>query len=160
MTENKRLQSKRDLILIVLLLVILGGVFVYFNFFAYNQPAAYAHIYYGNDNEPIATIDFVNETVTYRTQNVPSEYTEQYPIIDLNRATITLLGDYKVDGVRQIVVIEYDFGRRSVEIIEEQSPNNICSLEGLSTGKPLICLPNRVRVEFETSDENGPDFSV
>jgi hypothetical protein len=79
----------------------------------------------------------------------------------LNQATITLLGDYEVDGTRQIVVIEYNFGKRSVEIIEEQSPNNICSNEGLSTGKPLICLPNRIRVEFESSyDGNEPDFIV
>jgi len=68
-----------------------------------------------------------------------------------------LLGDYKINGERQIVVIRYDYGRKSVEIIQEQSPNNICSREGESTGWPLICLPNRIRVEFETNDE---DFTV
>jgi hypothetical protein len=68
-----------------------------------------------------------------------------------------LLGDYTVNGIRQIVVIKYDFNKRSVQIIEEQSPNNICSREGESTGWPLICLPNRIRVEFVT--DQG-DFTV
>ena len=60
--------------------------------------------------------------------------------------------------LRQIVVIQYDFGFKTVQIIEEQSPNNICSREGVSYGKPLICLPNRVRVEFETNDDS--DFTI
>ena len=51
----------------------------------------------------------------------------------------------------------YNYGNKTVEIIQEQSPNNICSREGVSSGWPLICLPNRIRVEFDTNPE---DFTV
>ncbi len=167
MQQRTNVQNRRDVFLIIALIVILGGVFVYYNWFAYNQPAAAAHIYYGSSDEPIVSIDFVKQEVTiHRNQEVPSTYLgdnyTSYPYHDTNQQTITLLGDYTVNGIRQIVVIQYYYGiRGSIKIIEETSPNNICSLEGESSGKPLICLPNRIRVEFEkTYDENEPDFSV
>ena len=161
MIKRHKTQNKRDIILVLVLLVVAGSIFAYFNYFAYDSDAAVAHIYYGNSDEPIVSIDFEKQLVTHRKQEVPDEYDDIYPIIDLNNRTITLLGDYKVEGQRQIVVIEYNYGQRSVKIIEESSPNNICSLEGTSTGKPLICLPNRIRVEFEREyDESIPDFVV
>lgn len=154
-------QNRRDILLIFVLLLFVGAIFVYFNLFMYGKPAAFAYVYYGNSNDPVVTIDFVNETIDYRTQEVPDPYPNIYPIIDLENQTITMLGDYEIDDERQLVVIEYNFEKRSVQIIQEESPNHICSVEGLSTGKPLICLPNRIRVEFESSnDENEPDFTV
>lgn len=156
--KNMNQQKKRDIILVGLLFVLLGGVFLAFRLLAFNEDAAQARVYYGNSNDPIVTIDFAKQTVTrHYDQNVPDAYSEDYPLIDLENQTVTLLGDYTIDGVRQIVVIKYDFAKRSAQIIEEQSPNNICSREGESTGWPLICLPNRVRVEFVT--DQG-DFTV
>ena len=158
MQGKNPLQKKRDLYFVTLLFVITGAVFLLFRLFAFQQDASLAHVYYGNDNDPIITIDFVNyQIIRHYDQNVPSGYDEGYPIIDEDARTITLLGDYQVGGIRQVVVIKYDFDRRSVRVIEEQSPNKICSREGESTGWPLICLPNRIRIEFETTDE---DFTV
>lgn len=158
MMGKKDRTNKRDVLLITILLVVVGSLFLYFQLFQSTGEANYAHVYYGASNEPMVTIDFVkNEIVQYNEQDVPSEY-GSFPIIDEGKKTITLLGDYEINGVRQIVVIEYDFGLKTVQIIEEESPNHICSREGVSTGKPLICLPNRVRVEFETSDDS--DFTV
>jgi hypothetical protein len=158
MELKKTVQKKRDIVLASLLFVLLGGLFILFRLFAFQGEASAANIYYGSSNEPIVTIDFVNyRVINHYQQNVPSEYGSNFPIIDENQRTITLLGDYQVNGTRQIVVIQYDFGRKSVQIIQESSPNNICSREGESTGWPLICLPNRIRVEFESSDE---DFTV
>lgn len=156
-TLNRPKQKKRDLILASLLFVILGVLFVLFRMFAFQGEASVAHVYYGNSNEPIVTIDFVNYRVLRNYDQDAPHSGNPYPIIDLEAQTITLLGDYQVSGVRQIVVIKYDFERKSVRIIEESSPNNICSREGESTGWPLICLPNRIRVEFESNDE---DFIV
>ena len=154
MEEKKTQKTKRDLYLIVGLFVILGGIFIYFQFFKTQQEASRAHIYYGSTSDPIVTIDFQKQQVTANhVQSVPNQYDNVYPLIDENQHTVTLLGDYEINGVRQIVVITYDFGLRTVQITEEQSPNNICSREGASNGKPLICLPNRVRVEFETNAE-------
>lgn len=152
------MQKKRDLILVGLLFILLGGSFLLFRLLAFKEDAAMAHVYYGTSNQPIVTIDFTKQKVTrHYDQSLPEGISIDYPIIDEEERTITLLGDYSINGVRQIVVIRYDYGRRSVQIIEEQSPNNICSREGESTGFPLICLPNRIRVEFIT--DQG-DFTV
>ena len=156
--KNMNQQKKRDMILVGLLFVLLGGAFLLFRLFAFNEDAALANVYYGNSNNPIVTIDFMKQSIKrHYDQDVPAEYDLDYPLINETDHTITILGDYNVDGVRQIVVIRYDFGKRSVQIIEESSPNNICSREGESTGWPLICLPNRVRIEFVT--DQG-DFTV
>jgi hypothetical protein len=162
-TTNKKDTNKRDILLIAILLLIVGGLFLYLQLFQTTEDANYAHIYYGATDEPVVTIDFQkSEIITHKEQQIPDNYSQIYPIInqniDDNKGTITLLGDYEVNGIRQIVVIEYDFGLRTVQVIEEQSPNNICSREGVSNGKPLICLPNRIRVEFETN--NDSDFIV
>lgn len=158
MNVRSKTQNKRDILLVSLLFVIMGGVFVAFRLFAFSEDASLAHVYYGSSNEPIVTIDFINyRTIKNYDQSVPSGYDSIYPIINEQEYTITILGDYAINGIRQEVVIKYDYGRKSVQIIEEKSPNNICSREGESTGWPLICLPNRIRVEFETNDE---DFTV
>ncbi|MBN2300800.1 MAG: hypothetical protein JXC31_06420 [Acholeplasmataceae bacterium] len=158
MITNLSVKNKRDLLLVALLFVILGGIFILFKIYAYQGDASVANIYYGTSSDPIVSIDFANESVSKNyTQQVPENYAESYPIIDLTNRTVTLLGDYELNGSRQIVVIEYNFGSKSVQIIQEQSPNHICSREGISTGFPLICLPNRVRVEF---DSPMIDFTV
>ena len=153
-------KNQRDIILISILFLIVGGFFLYFQVLRPVKEASYAHVYYGTSSEPIVTIDFIKHKVnTIDNQIVPNSYNQNYPIINEAQKTITLLGDYEIDGRRQVVVIKYDYGNKTVQIIEEQSPNNICSKEGVSNGKPLICLPNRVRVEFE-SDDNESDFTV
>lgn len=163
MTEIRNTsKNKRDVMLLVILFLLVGGVYLAFQLFAFRGDQQVANIYYGSGSNPIVTIDFVNFEVTKRyNQPVPEGY-GSFPIIDEEQQTITLLGDYTIGGVRQIVVIKYTFAtgehRGSVEIIEEQSPNHICSREGVSTGKPLICLPNRIRVEFGTNDSE--DFVV
>ncbi|MBU1141149.1 MAG: NusG domain II-containing protein [Firmicutes bacterium] len=158
MSANLSVKNKRDILLVTLLFIILGGIFILFRLFAFQGEAAIANVYYGNSSEPIVSIDFVNYRVIKNyDQQVPSTYDQVYPIIDETARTITLLGDYELSGTRQIVVIQYHYGNKSVQIIQEQSPNKICSREGVSTGWPLICLPNRVRVEFETTAE---DFTV
>lgn len=157
-TVKKTTKNQRDIYLIVFLLIIVGGFFLYFQVFRTIEDASYAHIYYGTASEPLVTIDFTkNEVNLIQNQNVPSTY-DNYPIIDETQKTITLLGDYEINGIRQVVVITYDFGNKTVQVIEEQSPNNICSKEGVSNGKPLICLPNRVRIEFEVDSES--DYTV
>lgn len=156
---KKTSKNQRDIFLIIFLLILVGGFFLYFQVFRTVEDASYAHIYYGTSSEPLVTIDFTkNEVNLIENQNVPNAYIQNYPIIDEAQKTITLLGDYEINGVRQVVIIAYDFGSKTVQVIEEQSPNNICSKEGESNGKPLICLPNRVRVEFEVDSES--DFTV
>jgi hypothetical protein len=132
-----------------------------FRLLAFNTDATQAYVYYGDLSNPIVTIDFAynngeGRVIKNYDQEVPIGY-DNFPIIDEENHTITLLGDYEINNIRQIVVIKYDFEKKSVRIIQEQSPNNICSREGESTGWPLICLPNRIRVEFDTNEE---DFTI
>jgi hypothetical protein len=161
MKKIKSVQTKRDIVLSVALFIVVGALFLLFRLTAFNSDATQAYIFYGDLSNPIVTIDFAynngeGRIVKNYDQEVPNNY-GNYPIINENDQTITLLGDYEIDGVRQIVVIKYDYIKKSVQIIEEQSPNNICSREGESTGWPLICLPNRIRVEFDTNEE---DFTI
>lgn len=161
MKKDKSVQTKRDIFLSVALFIVVGALFLLFRLTAFNSDATQAYIYYGDLSNPIVTIDFAynngeGRIVKNYDQEVPSNY-GSYPLINEDNQTITLLGDYEIDGVRQIVVIKYDYIKKSVQIIEEQSPNNICSREGESTGWPLICLPNRIRVEFDTNEE---DFTI
>lgn len=166
--DKRKKQTKRDIYLAIILFVVLGAVFVFYRFVAFNQEAAYAHIYYGSSDTPLVTIDFIEYTIIENgEQDVPEAYYDlydipQFPYIEITSnesGTITLLGDYMVNGMRQLVVIRYHYERKSVMIIEETSPNNICSREGESTGWPLICLPNGIRIEFESSQIED-DFSV
>ncbi len=62
------------------------------------------------------TIDFVkNEVVKYNDQQVPDSY-GTFPIIDEGQRTVTLLGDYEINGIRQIVVIELAFGLKPFQL--------------------------------------------
>ncbi len=158
MRDLKKVQSRRDYLLVAVLFLLLGSIFLAFQLFSFKQEASSANVYYGNSREPIVTIHFNNNTVVKNyTQEVPIGDNRIFPLIDYDNNTITLLGDFEIQGVRQIVVIRFDFEKRSVEVIEEQSPKNICSRKGESTAWPLICLPNQIRIEFETNDE---DFIV
>ena len=161
MRKVKSVQTKRDILLSIVLFVIVGTLFIVFRLTAFNSDATQAYVYYGDLSNPIVTIDFAynngeGRIIKNYDQDVPSSY-GIYPIIDEDNQTITLLGDYEIEGQRQIVVIKYNYEKKSVQIIQEQSPNNICSREGESTGWPLICLPNRIRVEFDTNEE---DFTI
>lgn len=156
-TQAKAEIRKRDIILTTILFVIIGGVFLLVRSLAFAGEASVAHIYYGTSSNPIVSINFINGNIIKHRDQEGVDGPITYPIINEEDQTITLLGDYTINGIRQILVIQYNIEKKSVQIIEEQSPNNICSREGESTGWPLICLPNRIRVEFESSDE---DFIV
>lgn len=149
MTISK--QNKRDIILVLILLFIIGSVFGYREFIYEPGETTVANVFYGNSSEPIVTIDFYNQQiiVNYEQPNVTN-----YPIIDTINKTITLLGDYEINNVRQEVVIQYDIDKKTVQIIEEQSPYNVCSKQGESNGAAIICLPNGIRVEFSTATED------
>jgi hypothetical protein len=73
MMGKKDSTNKRDILLITILLLVVGGLFLYFQLFQTSGEANYAHVYYGSSNEPMVTIDFVkNEIIQYSEQDVPS----------------------------------------------------------------------------------------
>lgn len=151
---NKKTVSKRDIYMISILFVVFAALFLVFKFVIYSGDAVYAYVYYGVDN-PIVSIDFSKkEVVRNFDQTVPDTYTTNYPVVSDNvdgYVEIVLLGDYEINGIRQEVIIEIDFNQNRIRVAEEQSPLNICSKQGWSSAAPLICLPNKVRVEFDSS---------
>lgn len=153
MKTKSPLQKKRDLILVITLFLLMGGVFLVYRMTAFRGESASAGVYYGT--EKMVTVDFDLQNVDIVSkQAVENKYYDlygynQFPYHDVEKNSIVLLGDYTVRGVRQLVIISYDFEKKSMQIIDEKSPNNICSKEGESTGFPLICLPNNIYVRFE-----------
>lgn len=144
-------QNKRDAILVFVLLFLIGSIFAYREWIYEPGDTVVAYVYYGNDSNPLVTIDFNRQEVVV---NQLQPGVNEYPIINTDKKTITVLGDYEVNGQRQEVVIQYDLERKTVQIIEESSPYNVCSKQGESDGAALICLPNSVRVEFSTATED------
>lgn len=142
-------KTQRDFMLIFIVLLGVGVYFLLTTFVFKPEPATQANVFYGNNQEPIATIDFINQTVVI---HYNQEGLTNYPIVNKELSTITLLGDYEISGVRQEVVIGFDFLNQTVTILEEKSPYNVCSNLGASSKQALICLPNAVRVEFSSSD--------
>jgi hypothetical protein len=149
----RSLKTKRDLFLGLGILIFVLLTWLFLTLTLSNGTATKASIYYGSNREAIATIDFVSEQISIHYYQ-ETETNERYPYVDLLNNTITLLGDYEVDGIRQEVVITYDFENQSVQITEETSPYNVCSKQGEIKSGALICLPNSVRVEFKNAEED------
>lgn len=157
--------SKRDLIIIAVIIVIaVSGFFIMRSVLntPSNNPAIVQHWYQNkggfNTTEDLVLIDFDNKEVKElnKQSNVPAEY-GTFPIIDKSKNTITVLGEYiePKSKKRQVLVVEYSFENRTVEIIDETSPQGICSNMGASVKMALICLPNQIKVIFESNDSNG-----
>jgi hypothetical protein len=142
-------KTQRDVMLITIVLLGVGMYFLLTTFVFKPEPATQANIYYGNNQQPIVTIDFINQSVRI---HYNQEGLTNYPFINKELNTITLLGDYEISGVRQEVVIGFDFLNQTVTILEEESPYNVCSNLGASSKQALICLPNAIRVEFSNTN--------
>lgn len=141
--------KKRDsIIIIALLLISIAGYFIY-SYMIKNKDVSIANVFYRG--ELIVEVDFNQEEIKVIKEQPNTN--QPYPIINEDLYTITILGDYEINGMRQELVIRYDFLKRSMQIIEEESPNNICSKIGESFGAPLICAPNSVRVIFEAGKD-------
>ena len=147
------IKTKRDLFLGLGIVIFVLLTWLVLTLTLSNGTATSASIYYGSNKEAIATIDFLSEQISIHYYQ-QTETNTRYPYVDLLNNTITLLGDYEVNGIRQEVVITYDFEKQSVQITEEQSPYNVCSKQGEITSGALVCLPNSVRVEFKNAEED------
>jgi hypothetical protein len=151
--RNKLKSTKKDWVFISVISMIILSFFVYFQYLNEAHSSGIAYVYYSASDDPIATINFNRkEVVVHYTQDDTGE--SVFPLVDLDQQTITILGDYEVDGIRQVVVIGYNFNDNSVRIVEEESPYHVCSRQGETTQYALICLPNGVRVEFSYSEED------
>lgn len=143
--EDSKLRLRRDLILFGVLVIVFGGIYLNYHFWP-REAALCASITYRqetyvevNFNSRNATILKYQEDKNYPKKELGEDYLE-----------ITLLGDYKVDGVNQEVVIFIDFDQKRIKVSEEKSPFNLCSKQGWTTYGYIICLPNSISIGFDT----------
>lgn len=148
-------QKRRDYILLGTLIAFFGIILLLFQIFAYKGEAKSAYVFFGS-NTHLIEVDFEKREYKINEQGL-IQYkdffkTDSYPIIEDDY--ITLLGMYKRDGEHQEVVIKVDMDKRSLRITKEQSPLNICSKQGESNGRPLVCLPNNIFIYFDAKEKN------
>lgn len=108
-----------------LILIIITICIVLYLIFNYviKNEANKAYVYY--DNDLILTIDL----------NVDEER------------------EYSVDGYNGKVVIQTKKGQ--IRVKEEESPLHLCSKQGWvsSSVEPIICLPNKIMIKIESTDD-------
>lgn len=86
--------------------------------------------------------------------NIPTTATIYYEDKILQNIDLNIDKVYEVKGDLGIVKIEVK--KKSVKIIEENSPNHICSKQGsISKGyQSLICLPNKIIVKINNTNND------
>ncbi|MEC9485582.1 MAG: NusG domain II-containing protein [Candidatus Izemoplasma sp.] len=135
--------KKSDLILIVFLLVVAVGSFVYFQRLTSQNSVVdgTANVYY--KDQIILTIELKDGTYQIHNDTL---------VVDAS------LGEYTVVGSNGDVVIEYKDHR--VRVIDEISPKNICQIQGWSNSpyQPITCLPNNIVILIEADKgDDAPD---
>lgn len=146
--------ATRDWIIISVIVIIIGVGFAIFSkafkSVKFNQSTVSVN------KEELVIVHFkTNKVEVLKNQvDIPAYNTNTYPIINEENKTITVLGLVEEYGIRQELVIEYNFEKHSMQIIEEVSPNNICKDMGVSTGMALVCEPNSVIVTFQNGTED------
>lgn len=65
--------------------------------------------------------------------------------IDLNKDN-----NYTVDGYNGKVKIVVK--NKQLKVDEESSPLHLCSLQGFSNTSPIVCLPNKIVIEFNNNE--------
>lgn len=145
--------TTRDWIIISSIIAIFAIGFLMFNK-AFNK-AKFNQSTVSVQREDLVIVHFDSKKIEVlkNQENIPSNIDKEYPIINYKNNTITVLGSVEVDKVRQELVIEFNFEKHSMEIIEEVSPNNICKKMGVSTAQSLICVPNEVTISFQNGNE-------
>lgn len=145
-TLFKKPELFKDVALFVILIFAFGIGYLNYHFWPKETPTI-AEVTY--KLETYVTIDFDMQTVT-----INKEQDENYPkyeIIDL-RHLVTILGDYKINNIRQEVIIEIDFMTNEIRVSEENSPHNFCSLQGWTGRGAIICMPNNVAITFRSGN--------
>jgi len=151
----------KDIIIIGAIVIIAASGFYMFNKVFKNTTFNRATVVQLNldsgNYEKIVEVDFVNKEVVVIDKYIVNDIT--YPIIDESNNTITLLGLEQV-GIRYEFVIKYNMDKRSMEVIEEESPKNYSSKVGEQTAQPIISVPNAIQIHFSNDGEIDIDDTI
>src|SRR5690554_4052600 len=151
----------KDIIIIAAIVSIAASGFYMFNKVFKNTTFNRATVVQLNldsgNYEKIVEVDFVNKEVVVIDNYIVNDIT--YPIIDESNNTITLLG-LEQEGIRYKFVIKYNMDKRSMEVIEEESPKNYSSKVGEQTAQPIISVPNAIQIHFSNDGEIDIDDTI
>lgn len=151
----------KDIIIIGAIVIIAASGFYMFNKVFKNTTFNRATVVQLNldsgNYEKIVEVDFVNKEVVVIDNYIVNDIT--YPIIDESNNTITLLG-LEQEGIRYEFVIKYNMDKRSMEVIEEESPKNYSSKVGEQTAQPIISVPNAIQIHFSNDGEIDIDDTI
>lgn len=153
--------KKKDFILIGSLFVMILIAFLVVNF-TQKQPSSIAKVYHQND--VVIEVDFSTNIVKLFPQKEDITYPKEItPLTDegADKAFI-MLGDYFIEGRRTEVVIEIDFDTKNLRIERDETPKQIGVNRSWYNGKglPVVSLPNKVAIRFESIDDDGLDGVV
>lgn len=152
--------SKRDIIIILIISVLVLIGFLTANHIIKNQKKDYAIVshWHSLDNKDITDelvrIDFKNKTVKKLKNQVPKDGLDNYPIIEEVRDNIVhikVIGEYTREShnhEHEETIIEVDFIKNTVKIIQTNCPDQVC------TGKLPVCIPNQIKVTFSKSSDD------
>lgn len=146
-------KTTRDFIIISVVVIIATLGFIMFADAFKKKQGNVTHVtVVYNSNEELVKVDFRKREVSIIADQSDAS---GYPKVDLENKTITILGAKQPQyEKRHDVVIRYDFEKRSMMIVSEESPENTCTKQGETFTGRIDCLPNKVSVKFHSSKED------
>ncbi|MGI6360626.1 MAG: hypothetical protein ACOX02_06370 [Acholeplasmatales bacterium] len=152
---NKK-QLIRDSLLIGIVVMVIA--IIYLISVINRKPGEVATINY--DNKPLFSVSlsdgkFGANTDVYEVTSMPKIEDgklyindELFTKLEKGKGVLVYQNYYVILGNLDYVMIEYNSRNKTIKVLKETSPYNICSTQGESKGAPIICLPNLVTITF------------
>lgn len=152
---NKK-QLIRDSLLIGIVVMVV--IIIYLISIINRKPSEVATINY--DNKPLFSVSlsdgkFGANTDVYEATSMPKikegklyVNDELFTKLEKGNGVLVYENYYVILGNLDYVMIEYNSQNKTIRVLEETSPYNICSTQGESKGAPIVCLPNLVTITF------------
>lgn len=96
----------------------------------------------------------------YQDADREKEVVVSYKDREILRKSLSLNDVYTVEGTLGDVQVEVK--DKKVRVEKENSPNHLCSIQGWveDANRPIVCLPNNIVVQIETSGESDDDVDT
>lgn len=152
---NKK-QLIRDSLLIGIVVMVIA--IIYLISVINRKPSEVATVNY--DNKPLFSVNLDDgkiaaKTEVYEATSMPKieegklyVNDELFTKLEKGHGVLIYKNYYVILGNLDYVMIEYNSRNKTIKVLEETSPYNICSTQGESKGAPIVCLPNLVTITF------------
>ncbi|NMA05196.1 MAG: hypothetical protein GX931_02360 [Acholeplasmataceae bacterium] len=150
-------QFIRDALLVGIVVTVV--VVIYIISIINRKPGEVATINY--DNKPLFSVSLNDGKLNYNTKvyevNAMPKIEEGklyvnnvlFEKLEKGSGVLVYENYYVILGNVDYVMIEYNSKNKTIKVLEETSPYNICSTQGESKGAPIVCLPNLVTITFD-----------